>query len=277
MSDRVLDKESKKLAERIEILDSAVDKRLAREIMELFEEKCLACQEDRLSCTVRPACKDRSFLNLLIDLGVDPQDLPSFCYSQYLDEVRRYILERKGRRMTDRRLPIRDFLDTLRVSSIKHFTSRFRRMWGSFAQAQKNNLMLVAGDDLLFHFDYSRSLVILKPSHYRIFDFETFELYVSILSDHSDLESDIDDITLNWWILTITAEGAYSKKEIDSLQESIPEAFEDVQVNSSKDSISIVVEVMVGRGCSGIEVHDLKRVFDLALELKQTKSTEDKE
>ncbi len=271
MIDKALEKESKKLAERIEILDTAVDELLAKEFLELFEEKCLACQEDRLTCTVRPACKDRSFLNLLIDLGVDPQDLPGFCYRQYLDEVRRYILERKGKRMTDRRLPIQDFLDTLRVSSIKHFTSRFRRMWGKFTEAQENNLMLVAGDDLLFQFDYSRSLVILNPSHYKIDDFETFNLYTSVLSNHFGLKSNIDNMTLNWWILTIAAEGAYSKKEVDLLRKSIPASFEAFQVNSSRDSIKLSLEVMMCSGCSPIEVHDLKRVFDLALELKENK------
>ena len=86
-----LKKHKNELATRISLLDVTSDNQLAKELIELHEVKCIACQEDRLSCAVRPRCMNRNFLNALIEIGVKPQDLPSFCYSQYLEQIRRFI------------------------------------------------------------------------------------------------------------------------------------------------------------------------------------------
>jgi hypothetical protein len=110
-------KHKDEFAIRMKLLDAAADNQLAKELIELHEKKCIACQEDRLSCTVRPACQNRNYLNALIEIGVTPQDLPSFCYSQYLEQIRRFIIDKKGRGMIDRRIPIKDLLSTLGVSS----------------------------------------------------------------------------------------------------------------------------------------------------------------
>ena len=107
MADMKIKKYDEDLAQRIELLDSKADRQLAKEIIELYETKCKECQEDRLGCTVRPSCKDRNFLNLLIEIGVNPADLPEFCYIQYMEQIKRFILEKKGRTLEDRRIPIR--------------------------------------------------------------------------------------------------------------------------------------------------------------------------
>ncbi|MEM3587317.1 MAG: hypothetical protein QXO71_08370, partial [Candidatus Jordarchaeaceae archaeon] len=48
--------------------------------LESMEEICERCMSNRMMCTLRPECKNRTFLNLLIKFGVDVEDLPSFCY-----------------------------------------------------------------------------------------------------------------------------------------------------------------------------------------------------
>ena len=262
-----LGKHSNELASRLKFLDAIADEQLAKEIIELYEARCTDCQEDRLGCTVRPACENRNFLNLLIELGVEPQDLPSFCYKQYLDQIRRYILEKKGRGMNDRRLPIKDLLSTLRVSSIRHFTTRFGKIWSNFSVVRENDIMLVAGDDLSFHFDFSHGVVILNPTHQSIQNFEVFKLYVALLSEYYKLETVASDLTLNWWNVIITLPGSDVGQSNKPAKKDLTSRFEELYVESSEDAVYIEAEVILGNDTS-FEVRDLVELFSYASKMK---------
>ncbi len=269
-----LKKHFKEFAERLYLLDDGADDQLSTELIELHEVKCSKCQEDRLSCTVRPACKDRNFLNMLIELGVEPQNLPSFCYSQYLEQIRRFILEKKGRGMVDRRIPIKDLLSTLRVSSIRQFTTRFSKIWTKTTSAKSNNVKLVAGDELRFHFDFARGVVILNPVHQIIKDYEVFELYVSLLSDFYELTSQVTDVTLDWWVVEFTFEDVTPAKAKRRLQERISERFESLNIRESETGVEVQVEVITDGVGDPIEVGDIQKLFRLLSRLKQSDTEE---
>ncbi|TFG14836.1 hypothetical protein EU537_02540 [Candidatus Thorarchaeota archaeon] len=251
------------LAERIDILNIEADSELAKDMMELYSVKCQACQEDRLSCTVRPACKDRNFLNVLIELGVEPQNLPKFCYSQYLDQVRRYILDQRGRVMKDKRLPIKDLLSTLRVSSIRHFNSKFKKEWENYSKVNENNVMLVAGNGNIFHFDFERGIVLINPLNEAILDFNAFKLYSNLFSKWFNLDARVSDLTTNWWILTIEAKGTFSKEEIGPLKKNISRLFEVAIAKSEKDSLIVEVEAVVDNIQPPVKISSLKNLFEL--------------
>jgi hypothetical protein len=251
------------LADRINILNIEADSELAKEMMELYSAKCHACQEDRLSCTVRPACKDRNFLNLLIELGVEPQNLPEFCYSQYLDQVRRYILDKRGRGMKDKRLPIKDLLSTLRVSSIRHFNSKFKKEWENYCKVNENNIMLVAGNGNIFHFDFERGIVLINPLNEPILEFNVFKLYSDLFSQWHNLDAKVSDITANWWVLTIEAEGTFSKEEVASLRKKTPRLFEVAIVKKEKDSLIVEVEAVIDNIQPPVKISSLKNLFEL--------------
>jgi hypothetical protein len=263
-----LGKHNSELASRLKFLDEVADRQLAKEMIELYEERCTRCQEDRLGCTVRPACENRNFLNLLIELGVEPQDLPSFCYTQYLDQIRRYILEHKGRGMQDRRLPIKDLLSTLRVSSIRHFTSRFGKIWSNLSVVRENDTMLVAGEDLFFHFNFANGIVILNPTHQPIQEYEVFKLYVALLSDHYQLEAVANDLTTNWWNVVITLPGSDVVQSNKPSIKELSSRFEELFIESSEDAVYVEAEVILENDTS-IEVRDLVELFKFASEMKE--------
>ncbi|MFW9846237.1 MAG: hypothetical protein ACFFD6_05795 [Candidatus Thorarchaeota archaeon] len=264
-------KHNDELATRMQLLDIPADSQLAKEFIELYEKRCTECQEDRLGCTVRPACKNRNFLNMLIEIGVEPEDLPSFCYSQYLDQVKRFILERKGRGMIDRRLQTKDFLSTLRVSSIKHFLSRFKKVWQKTSDVQEDNIILVAGDDLIFHFDFERGIVIVNPLHHRIDNYQIFRMYVELLSEYYDISGKASDLTDNWWLLTIEIEDAKMPKEGPVLNLKEFEHFEDMQLDVDGNSVVIEAEVISNGGGAPFEVRDLHALFEESSKLKRRK------
>jgi hypothetical protein len=265
-----LQKHNKEFSERVYFLDDAADSQLSMELIQLHEGKCTKCQEDRLSCTVRPACKDRNFLNMLIELGVEPQDLPSFCYSQHLEQIRRFILEKKGRGMVDRRLPIKDLLATLRISSIRQFTTRFGKIWAESADVRSNNLMLVAGDNLRFHFDFARGIVILNPIHYVIKSFEVIELYISLLSQIHELKASVENLAYNWWIITIYVDGITVAKAKKQLQDKIHDSFEALYIGEKEDGIEIQVEIVQDGKKMPVEIGDLEQLFRLVSRLTKS-------
>jgi hypothetical protein len=269
-----LKKHADELATRMELLDLPANTQLAKEFIELYEERCRECQEDRLGCTVRPACNNRNFLNMLIEIGVEPEDLPSFCYSQYLEQVKRFILERKGRGMIDRRLQTKDFLSTLRVSSIKHFLSRFKKIWKKTSDVQEDNIMLVAGDDLIFHFDFARGIVIVNPSHHEINSFQVFRMYVELLSKHYGINASVSGLATNWWFLTIELDGAKVSKEETLLEDNLLEKYEDLHIDLANGSGHIEAEIISNGGGPPFEVGDLVSLFEGVVKSKRRKKTE---
>lgn len=256
-----LKKHKGELAVRMGLLDAAADNQLALELIELHEKKCTACQEDRLSCTVRPACKNRNFLNALIEIGLIPQDLPSFCYSQYLEQIRRFILEKKGREMIDRRIPINDLLSILGASSIRHFTTKFKKVWKKFSSTQKDNVLLVIGDNLIFDFDFARKIVTLNPIHERIRKFKVFNLYSQIFSNYYSLKSSVSDLTLNWWLLSIDVKGHTQTSAKSQLKAGSLKGFDAVYTTETDDSVKIQAEVIAGDESSSLEVGQLRDLF----------------
>jgi hypothetical protein len=255
-------KHKEELASRLTLLDEDADTQLALELIELHERKCTTCQEDRLGCTVRPACKFRNYLNALIDIGVTPQDLPSFCYGQHLEQIRRFILEKKGRDMVDRRIPINDLLSTLNVSSIRHFTTKFKKEWAMFSAVQKDNVMLVIGDGLMFRFDFARRIVTLNPIHDLIENYEVFSLYSQVFSEYYGFKSSVTDLTLNWWLLSIEVIG-YSLSSVKSqLRVGSLSGFDTVYASESDDSVGIYAEVVAGDESSSLEAGQLRNLFE---------------
>jgi hypothetical protein len=264
------EKHDSTLASRTQLLDKAADTQLAKELLQLHKKKCTACQEDRLACTVRPACKDRNFLVVLIELGVDVKDFPAFCYSQYLDQIKRHILEKKTREMVDRRIPIRDFLSSLNMSSIRQFTTRFSKIWTGFSSARDGNLLLVTGEDMLFHFDFAHDVVILNPIHIAIRDFQTFKLYVTLFSEYYKIKSEVIDETSNWWHLALEAANTDARKQLESLKPLFSDRIESLSVKTSNDGVQLQMDMIIDEHRPAPEVGDLKKVFGLASGKTQT-------
>jgi len=266
-----LQKHNDDLASRITLLDLPADSQLAKELMTLHEVKCTDCQEDRLSCTVRPACKNRNFLNMLIELGVEPQDLPKYCYSVYLDQIRRFILDKKGRRIIDKRLLIKDLLSTLKASSIRHFNSKFKNVWKNYSSASDKNHMLVAGDGFLFHFDFARGIVIINPSNQPLRNFDIIRLFVEVLSDSRKIKAEARDITTNWWGLQFSVSTKkLASEKIGSIKAKIPKNFISPQIVTTNDGVELRTEIIEDGTSNQISVKNLVDIFKIVKDLKSS-------
>ena len=169
--------------------------------------------------------------------------------------------------MDDRRIPIRDLLSTLSVSSIRHFSTKFKKIWKTFSSVNENDIMLIAGDGLLFRFDFSRGIVTLNPINDQIDSFDLFRLYVELFSTFYGLKTSVSDLTLNWWLITIDVKGK-DPASIKSVLKSEPaKAFDTIYIDEMDDTTTIRAEVVVDGGSPLVKAGQLQDLFDLVSNL----------
>lgn len=263
---------NREFAQKLRLLNGTANLQLAKELMELHQLKCQKCQESRLQCAIRPACKNRNFLNALIELGVENQDLPQYCFQQYCDKIRRYLLDKKGSRLLDRYIHIKDLLSALNVSSIRQFNTNFKKKWSPYVMIRRHNIMLVAADEFIFHFDFTRGIVVLNPSEVGISRFGVFELYVEVLSKYYNLDASVKAHTLNWWSIHYSIPVKIPESIKKSLYDFLSTNFESFQIYTKDDNISIEVEIILDNENPLIPVRNLIMLFNQVFHLIKSTS-----
>jgi hypothetical protein len=122
--------------------------------------------------------------------------------------------------------------------------------------------MLIAGDGLLFRFDFSRGIVTLNPIHDQIDNFDVFRLYCSLFSDYYKLKTSVSDLTSNWWLLSFDVEGKDPAKVKKVLKSEPAKAFDTIYTDTVDDSAMIRAEVVVDGGSSLVEAGQLRDLFN---------------
>ena len=121
--------------------------------------------------------------------------------------------------------------------------------------------MFVMGDNLIFSFDFAREIVTLNPIHDQIRKFKVFNLYSQIFSSYFDQKSNVRDLTLNWWLLSIDIEGHTKSSVKSQLKAGSLKGFDAVYVAEIEDSVKIQAEVIAGDESSSLAVGQLRDLF----------------
>ncbi len=83
-------------------------------LFEKLGEYCDACEDDRMICVLAPMCDARILLKVRIQANATSDQIPKFCYGQYVNNVRRYIEKRTVLYApVDNWLYNKDFIDIL--------------------------------------------------------------------------------------------------------------------------------------------------------------------
>ncbi len=56
-----------------------------------LNEYCGICEDDRMVCVLSPMCPKRILIKVRIQSGANLDDLPKFCYSQAVNNIKRYL------------------------------------------------------------------------------------------------------------------------------------------------------------------------------------------
>ena len=101
-------------------------KKLNQLLFKELGEYCQICEEDRMICVLSPMCPRRILLKVRIQSGANKDDLPKFCYSQAVNNLKRYM-----KKLTTLYKPVdelvfnKDFIDIMFPKLYDKFVSYF--------------------------------------------------------------------------------------------------------------------------------------------------------
>jgi hypothetical protein len=128
--------------------------------------------------------------------------------------------------------------------------------------------MLVAGDGFLFHFDFSRGIVMINPSQQPVRTFDVFNLFVEVLSNTRKANAVAKDITLNWWELKFKLSVKLEPEKVSAIKDKLSKSFQSTHVVTTNEAIEIHTEVIVDDSESPIMVSELVDAFKQVSGLK---------
>nr|MDO8084439.1 hypothetical protein [Candidatus Sigynarchaeum springense]MDO8119169.1 hypothetical protein [Candidatus Sigynarchaeota archaeon] len=188
----------------------------AEQMAELDKE----CQDDRMTCTVRPLCEKRRWLSILIKSGAPLSMIPKFCYELqqkivdralkkekyfyepedcaiYLDEF--FLLVSQSSPYKLAKMLDNSEYEDITFTLETFFRSRFNRV---MALNLEENLIIMA-DDTIWYIDYIDKYVILNINDERLFNQATLLSLLKFFSRYYKIEIKIFESSPESWIIDI--------------------------------------------------------------------------
>ena len=176
------------------------------------------CQDDRMTCTVRPLCEKRKWLSTLIKSGASMATIPRFCYELqqkivdralkkekyfydpedcaiYLDEFFLLISQSSPYKLA--KMLENDEYEDLTWTIESFFRSRFNRV---MSLNLEESLIIIA-DDVIWFIDYIDKYVILNINDERIYSQATLLSLLKFFSRYYKIDLKIFESSPESWIL----------------------------------------------------------------------------
>ncbi|MHA1675011.1 MAG: hypothetical protein ACTSYI_15450 [Promethearchaeota archaeon] len=101
---------------------------LNRLLFKELKEFCLECEDDRMICVLSPQCPKRILLKVRIEANAGFEDLPQFCYSQAVNNIRRYLNKNTTLYTPqDELIYNKDFIDIMFPRQYKHIIENYNK------------------------------------------------------------------------------------------------------------------------------------------------------
>ncbi|NMC04467.1 MAG: hypothetical protein GYA24_04605 [Candidatus Lokiarchaeota archaeon] len=191
---------------------------LIQKATEQMAELDKECQDDRMTCTVRPLCEKRRWLSILIKAGAPMAMIPKFCYELqqkivdralkkekyfyepedcaiYLDDF--FLLVSKSSPYMLAKMLENNEYEDLTFTLESFFRSRFNRV---MSLNLEDNLVLLA-DETLWYIDYIGKLVVLNINDERLLNQATLLSLLKFFSRYYKIEIKIFEGSPESWIL----------------------------------------------------------------------------
>ncbi len=207
---------------------------LADTLLEFMEQECERCMSNRMMCALRPACPNRKFLNILLRFGVDPKDLPSFCYQQQLSNVNTYLEGSSQTKIINTILPIKEFINILsgggerlmgplREGNVEKLSKELfielKRATPDVLTSIGEDYILALVDDGLYYFDLSCEIVVINPRDTIIKSKEIISDLIDIYRERYKLDLELREEFEGLFYLDIfiPLENSQNKEEIEGV------------------------------------------------------------
>ncbi len=259
----------------VELLEKGLSREdlslISKEFLRIMEKMCRECQANRMHCILMPKCgRNRPFLSMLIEMNVKKEDLPGFCYSQFLKEIQMAF---KGTRtLRDVSVPLEDFLKTvfrnyrkIHDSLMSHNLKELSKIVSKepavknkrVLTLEKNGQIYFAINGLNFRIDVNRKLVYFNPYDTPITSLKDLEAFIELFSLEANMSVEIEReiggiLSLNIYFLVEVEEKSFELQQdlintiFEKYRDKIESFFSHVHFYVSQDEVHVLSDLEIG-------------------------------
>ena len=278
---------------------------IAREFLTLMKQKCEKCMRYRTECALNPHCKDRRYINILVDLNVKPDELPSFCYLQHVRSVKNFLKEKPNLfDPVDAKIYLKDFLKIIGVKkalskNVERISSNLDVILGKLAKRHFHSDYIESRNYYVFSFnesinliDFDREIVTINLKYESPSSEEELHSFIIHYQKMFDLEVEIIEEIWGWWNLKITfANLNLLKENLENFEEKLEKEIKDGNAslkamkkkfknlkqlkqkikNFDKEIITSVIEKLEGL-CDKVQYHEDENELVYLIDIKTPKN-----
>ncbi len=192
---------------------------VSREFLGLMRQKCYNCNKSRVECAFQPHCENRKYMNVMIEMKVNLNDIPAFCYSQQLRNIKDF-LDGKAHLIEpiDYKLFLSDFIELLSIKLkiesknyeklLNEITTKIKNMKGKIYKIHRkgekfNYFMLIAGG-IIYYIDLMKEVVTVNLQNKAIETENELKDIIKLYCQYFNIDVEIIEEMAGWWYLKTT-------------------------------------------------------------------------
>ncbi|MHA1696853.1 MAG: hypothetical protein ACTSUG_16480 [Candidatus Helarchaeota archaeon] len=193
---------------------------LKNEILSLIKKKCEICNATPIDCALQPHCGDRKLLKIQIELGVQYQDLPQFCYNQQLQTVIRFMNGKVNLiEPVDVKIFLNDFINVVineKKIKFRNSDSLYSKLIVKLSELSKNDFFIVRDErnglgkvifllnGTFYFLDFDKQIAIINWHNSFVETEEELKMVLNLLAQKYKLKFEIEQELLGLWKLIFT-------------------------------------------------------------------------
>ncbi|MFX0011707.1 MAG: hypothetical protein ACFE9R_15445 [Candidatus Hermodarchaeota archaeon] len=202
---------------------------ISNEFLSLMRQKCFNCNRNRVECAFQPHCENRKYMNIMIHMKMNLNDIPSFCYSQQLRNLKDYLTGKAYLiEPIDYKVFLQDFLELLDIkfkseqtkkneTILDEIIKKIRILKGNVhiidkKQGNQPYFMFIA-DGIIYYIDFQRDIVTINLNNKIIETEDELSDLIKLYSKFFNINTEIIEEMAGWWYLKVTIPSKQLKSE----------------------------------------------------------------
>ncbi|MHA1378481.1 MAG: hypothetical protein ACTSRG_08875 [Candidatus Helarchaeota archaeon] len=257
---------------------------ISNEFLSLMRQKCFNCNKNRVECAFQPHCENRKFLNIMIHIKMNLNDIPSFCYSQQLRNIKdflngkAYLIE-----PVDYKVFLQDFIEILDIKLksksvdynflkneiIKNISILKGKVYSVDRKMKNSRYFMFLADSIIYQIDFEQEVVTINLNEKIVETEEELSEIINLYSQYFNIDVEIVEEMVGWWYLKIALPSKRLKSEniLVEYKEKIQEISEFANFFPENGTIIFLIDLKTPKNLKWknlkFKVSDLFNIFKL--------------
>ncbi|MHA1299418.1 MAG: hypothetical protein ACTSO9_08300 [Candidatus Helarchaeota archaeon] len=233
---------------------------ISREFLGLMRQKCFNCNRNRVECAFQPHCENRKYMNVMVHMKLDLNDIPDFCYSQQLRNINDYLTGKAYLiEPIDYKVFLSDFVQILNIKLksehkkkniliseiIKNISTLKGKVYKVKHREDIKDYFMFITDGIIYHIDLIREIVTINLRNKIIETEEELTDIIDLFSQYYNVKVEIIEEMRGWWYLKaiIPSKKLKSENIIIEYKNKIQEFSEFVNYYPNNDFFYFLIDI----------------------------------